>query len=35
MKLRTKENLELQVDSTVAEKFGFIADSLRLTEVIY
>jgi len=32
MKLRTKEDLELQVDSTVAEKFGFIADSLRLSE---
>jgi len=32
MKLRTKEDLELHVDSTVAVKFGFIADSFRLTE---
>ena len=35
MKLRTKEDLELHVDSTVAVKFGFIADSFRLTEVIF
>ena len=36
MKLRTKEDLELQVqvDSTVAKKFSYIADSLRFTEVI-
>ena len=34
MKLRTKEGLELQVNSTVAEGFGYIADSLRFTEVI-
>merc|ERR1719397_2421607 len=34
MKLRTKEDLELQVqvDSTVAKKFSYIADSLRFTE---
>jgi len=32
MKLRTKEGLELQVNSTVAEGFGYIADSLRFTE---